>query len=241
MNNNTTPPSLCAGNRYEYAPLAGKYGLLAVLEALLKQPGRIVWEVSHGRVVSMGAVLALIALFSLAIYGVVVGSLTGGEQLLIAPAKIALGTFLSLLICLPSLYIFLCLGGADVHLRQVAGMLVASACLSALLLISFAPVAWVFSQSTDSAGFMGFLHLLFWMVALIFGLGFLSKGTALVKPSQKGNLTVWIMIYAVVSLQMMTSLRPIIGHSETFLPEQKQFFLAHWADVLSGTESAKAK
>jgi len=239
MNNDTIPPSPRTGNRYEYAPMAGKHGLPAVLEMLLKQPGRVVWEVGHGRAVSVGAALILITLVSLGIYGTVVGSLTGGGQLLIAPAKIVLGTFLSLLICLPSLYIFLCLSGTDVHLRQVAGMLVASACLSALLLISFAPVAWVFSQSTDSIGFMGFLHLLFWMVALTFGLGLLSKGTALVNPSQKGNLTVWMVIYVVVSLQMMTSLRPIIGHSGTFLPVQKQFFLGHWADVLSGTAKAK--
>ena len=39
-----------------------------------------------------------------------------GNQLWIAPAKLALGTILSVLICLPSLYIFACLGGIDARL-----------------------------------------------------------------------------------------------------------------------------
>ena len=46
-------------------------------------------------------------------YGMVVGSFSGGSQMWIAPAKIAIGTILSILICLPSLYIFTCLSGID--------------------------------------------------------------------------------------------------------------------------------
>jgi uncharacterized membrane protein len=129
--------------------------------------------------------------------------------------------------------LFLCLSGSDGNLRQVAGMLVSSACLTALLLISFAPVAWVFSQSTDSIGLMGFLHLVFWIVAMWFGLSLLKRCIQMACQSAKGNLGVWIVIYIVVSLQMMTTLRPIIGHADTFLPGQKQFFLANWAECLS--------
>ena len=46
------------------------------------------------------------------VYGVVVGKFSGGAQLWIAPAKIAVGTILSILICLPSLYIFTCRAGS---------------------------------------------------------------------------------------------------------------------------------
>jgi hypothetical protein len=181
--------------------------------------------------------LALITVFSLAIYGVVVGSLTGGSQLWIAPVKIVMGSLLSLSICLPSLYVFLCLGGSDSNLRQVAGMLMASACLAALLLISFAPVAWVFSQSTDSIALMGFLHLIFWIVAIWFGMSLLKRCIQLAGQSAKRNIGVWMLIYIIVSLQMMTAFRPIIGHADTFLPAQKQFFIAHWFECLS--KSAK--
>ncbi len=226
-------PSPSKPGRFLYAPMTGRLDLISIFEALLKQPGRVIWEISNGRALPVAAALALIAVLSLGVYGIVVGSMSGGSQLWIAPVKIILGSALSLLICLPSLYIFLCLSGSDGNLRQVAGMLVSSTCLSALLLISFAPVAWVFSQSTDSIGLMGFLHLIFWMVAMCFGFSLLKRCIQLASQSSKGNLTVWMVIYLIVSLQMMTALRPIIGRSETFLPEQKQFFLAHWADCLT--------
>ena len=103
--------------------------------------------------------MLLFALVGMALYGVVVCSFSGGAQLWIAPAKIALGTILSVGICLPSLYIFSCLGGIDARLRTVSGVFFAAVALGALLLIGFAPVGWIFSQSTDSAAFMGALHL----------------------------------------------------------------------------------
>src|SRR5437016_11591563 len=86
-----------------------------------------------------------------------------------APAKLVLRTLLAILICLPSLYIFSCLGGIDAQLRSVCGSLFAAVCLSSILLIGFAPVAWIFSQSTDSIVFMGALHLLFWAIGIRFG------------------------------------------------------------------------
>jgi hypothetical protein len=31
---------------------------------------------------------------------------------------------------------------------------------------------------------------------------------------------------------MMTALRPLIGKSDTFFPQEKKFFIAHWIDSL---------
>jgi len=98
--------------------------------------------------------LLIFGIIGVAIYGTVVGAQSGGAQMWIAPAKLGLGTLLAVLICLPSLYIFTCLGGIDAQLRSVCGALFAAVCLSSILLIGFAPVAWIFSQSTDSIPFM---------------------------------------------------------------------------------------
>ena len=236
----TEPAPKPRPDRYEFAPMQGERNLPGVLENLLKHPGRVVWELTSGRPGSVMLALLLLTVVSLGIYGVIAGSLSGGSQLWIAPVKIVGGSLLSLFICLPSLYIFLCLCGADARLRQVAGLAVASACLTALLLISFAPVAWVFSQSTDSVALMGMLHLIFWVVALWFGLGFLKRSAVLSQTNLNGgNLPVWMLIYIVVSLQMMTSLRPIIGRSETFLPTSKQFFLAHFGETIMNETDPK--
>ncbi len=227
-------PETTPARRFQFDPIPGSVQPVSVCESLLKQPGRVLYELTTGRALALVSSLAVVAIICFSVYGAVAGSLTGGSQLWISPLKILIGTGLTALICLPSLYIFLCLGGADTRLHEVAGILTAAICLTGLLLVGFAPVAWVFSQSTDSLALMGALHLGFWFVALIFGMRLLTDGTALAWGHRSGALTVWIVIYAVVTLQMMTALRPILGEAPTFLPTEKQFFLAHWIRVLGG-------
>jgi hypothetical protein len=135
---------------------------------------------------------------------------------------------------LPSLYIFSSLGGSDLRLGAVAGALAAAVCLSALLLIGFAPVAWIFSQSTDSVAFMGTLHLLFWLIGLSFGLRLIGGMNRLRDEGGRGHLRTWSLIFIFVCLQMTTTLRPVVGRSDHFLPGEKKFFLIHWADSLGG-------
>lgn len=208
-----------------------------ILETLLKYPGRIIHELYHKRSVALQLWLLTLGLAGMALYGAVVGSLAGGTQFLIAPAKLALGTMLAMLICLPSLYIFACLDGIEARMRTVAGLMSAAICLSALLLIGFAPVGWIFSQSTDSVALMGALHLLFWFVGVAFGLRILGAGSRMLGQGRGRHLKIWNAIFILVCLQMTATLRPIIGRSETFLPHEKKFFLAHWFDSLAGRPS----
>src|SRR4030095_13851568 len=99
-----------------------------------------------------------------------------------------------------------------------------------VLLIGFAPVAWVFSQSTESIVAMGVLHLVFWFVATWFGLRFFYIGFAHRSAKSSGALKIWIIIFVLVQLQMMTALRPMIGKADTFLPTKKKVFLTHWGE-----------
>jgi hypothetical protein len=228
------PPPLPPRERFKFEPMSGQPGPLLFLETLLKHPGRILYELEGGREKALALWLLFLGLGGMAVYGLAVGSLAGGAQLWIAPAKLALGTLLSVLICLPSLYIFSSLGGSDLRLGAVAGALAAAVCLSALLLIGFAPVAWIFSQSTDSVAFMGTLHLLFWLIGLSFGLRLIGGMNRLRDEGGRGHLRTWSLIFIFVCLQMTTTLRPVVGRSDHFLPGEKKFFLIHWADSLGG-------
>lgn len=206
----------------------------SILESLLKNPGRIIHELHHRGSAALPIWLLVLSLIGMALYGVVVGTLSGGMQLLIAPAKLALGTAFAMLICLPSLYIFACLDGIEARIRTVAGMMFAAVCLTSVLLIGFAPVSWIFSQSTDSIVLMGALHLLFWLIGVAFGLRMLDAGSRFMGHGRRRHLRVWNFIFVLVCLQMTTTLRPIIGRSTTFLPREKKFFVAHWFDALGG-------
>jgi hypothetical protein len=180
--------------------------------------------------------LLFIALLCSAVYGLVVGSFSGGEQWWAAPLKIAGGLFVSGLICLPSLYIFACLGGSQARLGEVLGLVGGLLALMMLLLVGFAPVAWVFSQSTNSVVTMGGLHLAFWLISTCFGLRFLHSGFGHLNMKSTAGLKVWTVVFLLVALQMTTALRPIVGEAKTFLPTEKKFFLKHWADSVKGGE-----
>ena len=220
--------------RFTFEPMPGGDSPFVIIDALLKHPGRVLYELQKNWRIVPAAWLLLFALGGLALYGIVVGSFTGGSQIWIAPAKLVMGGLLSMLICLPSLYIFTCLSGTETHLRTIASVLFAAVALVGFLLVGFAPVAWIFSQATDSIGFMGGLHLLLWAISMLFGLrlirglGWIAGGAARIP------LKTWGCVFMLVCLQMMTTLRPIIGKSGQFLPREKKFFLAHWMETING-------
>src|SRR5216117_1689373 len=91
-------------------------GPLAALEVLLRQPRRMLYQLRQPGAGHLILALLVIALFCSLVYGVVVGTFSGGVQLWAAPVKIAAGLIVSALICLPSLYIFSCLSGAQTRL-----------------------------------------------------------------------------------------------------------------------------
>lgn len=207
--------------------MEGPITFLNVIENLLKHPGSLLHECGRGGVKIILLLLGVTAL-SLGVFGVLLGTFSGGAQLWSAPLKVGLGTIAAMMICLPSLYIFSALGGLEARLSQIAGVLLTMVALIGLLLLGFAPVLWVFSASTSSLGFMGFLAVAFWLISLFFGTRLLLSLSGILGMQNRGYLVLWIAIFLVVTLQMSTSLRPIIGTAETLLPTEKRFFLEHW-------------
>jgi len=193
----------------------------------LRQPGA-------GKLI---ASMLFIAIVCSLIYGVIVGSFSGGEQWWAAPVKIAAGLLISTLICLPSLYIFACLSGSQARLAEIFGLVVGLLMLMTILLIGFAPVAWLFSQSTNHLAWMGALHLIFWCIATLFGLRFLEAGFSHSRARSNAGLNTWIVIFVLVVLQMTTALRPIVGTADTLMPTEKKFFLSHWGDSIKQSET----
>lgn len=205
---------------------------VAAIEAILRQPRRLMYALRQPGAGGLIAGMLFVAVGCSLIYGVVVGSFSGHEQWWAAPVKISVGLLISMLICLPSLYIFASLSGSQARLAEMFGLVVGLVMLMAILLVGFAPVAWLFSQSTQSLAWMGALHLLFWAVSTIFGLRFLNAGFAQSNARSNAGLNTWIAIFMLVMLQMSAALRPLVGSADTFMPEEKKFFLTHWSDCL---------
>jgi len=235
-----TPPRPSSGTKMlgedsaERVPITNAF---TAIESLLRQPRRLLFQLRQPGAGKLIVQMFAVAFICAVVYGVVAGTFSGGTQLWSAPVKIAAGLFISAAICLPSLYIFTCLSGSQARLAEVCGLLAGLLMLMTILLVGFAPVAWIFSQSTESIGWMGFLHLLFWLVATLFGVRFMKHGFIHAEAKSQAGVNVWICIFLLVALQMTIALRPIIGKSDTFFPTEKKFFLGHWLDTLE--ESGK--
>lgn len=171
------------------------------------------------------------------VYGLVLASFSAGPHWWVPPLKLALGLLAALALCAPSLFVFASLAGARLRARDVLVLLAGLHGLASLLLLSLAPVAWVFSQSTQSAGFIGTLHWLFWIVAAGFGLRLVGRGLRLLGGGSAGAFGVWSLLFLFVCFQMATSLRPLLSDAAFGLPAEKKSFLSHWGDVLSAGES----
>jgi hypothetical protein len=199
-----------------------------VIDAVLKRPVAVGARIRDGQQGQLTWHLFIICLVAIAVYGAVVASFSGHEQWQWAPAKCVGGLFITMIICLPSMHVFACLSGADLPFSASIALMLKAVSLAAMLLTGFAPIAWVFSQSTNSVFVMGVFHLSFWGIAMIFGMRLLLKSVTLFEGGKRGFMRCWIVIFLVTSLQMMTALRPLIGRSDTVLPTEKMFFLDHW-------------
>lgn len=212
----------------------GETGFSHILNHLLKKPLSVIHELKHGARSPLPALL-IITLASLGVFGLVLGMFSAGAQLWAAPVKVVGGVLFSGLICLPSLYIFGSLGGMDAKVQHIAGIMLTFLAITSLLLVGFAPVVWLFSTSSNSLVFFGFLCLAIWIVCLLFGLRVIARASKSMGGGRGGHLNIWAVIFMMVTVQMTTTLRPVIGKSDSFLNlEEKRFFMHYWFEVMEG-------
>ena len=227
----------------DFEPLEGGCSLPNLANMILKKPLSLIHEIENTnngfKIISL---LFFMAVFSFALFGLVVGMFSWGTQLWAAPMKIVGGIVFSSMICLPSLYIFTCMGGLDGKFITVFGMMGMLVALAGLLLIGFAPVVWLFSTSSNSMTFVGFLVLVIWLISVGICLTLVFRAGLALGMNNTFHLSLWCGIFLLVTLQMSTTLRPIIGSEEKlFHFTEKKGFLQHWADNLSGDLKAKSE
>jgi hypothetical protein len=166
------------------------------------------------------------------------GVFSGGHALWMTGLKVPLIALASVALCAPSLYVLLGLNGSPITLRQSVAILAGSACLASLLLVGFAPVAWLFGVSTSNVQFMVLLHVVVACIGIGYGLRLLGLS---VPYGYEGNkvLLLWSCVFLLVSAQMVTYFRPLlsVSASGSFHDQQKQFFFQHLRESVAGAVS----
>jgi len=192
---------------------------LAVIETILRNRYHFFQEIRDGIGLSdkMRAMLISSILF-LALYGAVLGSTHSLWQTLSSAAKLPLLFLATLIVCSPTLYFFNVLFGSNQSLTQNFALMLTAITVTAVLLLSFAPIVVFFLLTTAGYQFFKLLNVAIFAVCGIVGVMFLAQGMKIVSAAGKEGasarrwvLWLWVMVYAFVGSQMAWTLRPFIG------------------------------
>jgi hypothetical protein len=130
---------------------------------------------------SPGRLSACIVILAMS-YGLCMGTFAafgqkgpGPVQVLASMVKVPLVFYLTLLVTLPSLYVFNALVGSRLSLSDVVRLLIASLGVNVTVLASLGPIVAFFSVCTTSYPFMVLFNVVVFAVAGFFGLRFLLQ------------------------------------------------------------------
>lgn len=212
-----------------------------IVTALLKSPETVIEVIASGKnALGGGAVLLAAAVVFHSLFGLAMGLFGGGPVALMDMVKVPLTAVCALLLCYPALYVFACVGGAPLTFARAFVLGASCLALLGLILVGLAPVAWLFSVSTESVPFLTMLVVFIWAVAASFVVGFIAKLQGHVMFRQAAGIKTWFFILALVTLQMATCLRPMLVKPEAgWWTGGKMFFLSHFGSTFDAPEKPK--
>ncbi len=231
----TTPPAPPAPPAPPGPRKPGLLGRIALIEWLLKYRDHLFEDILERRNLGRYIVDAfLVTLLGSIFYGLVVGICIGGWQILFDPIKLPWVLILTLLLCLPSLYVFSCYRGSRLDLLQTCALAFNSTAVVSTILIGFAPIVWFFMfTAPGSHHFAVLINVAVFTVAGIFGVQFQLRGTRALHrvPGEQSAVQIvvrwWILLYGLVGAQMAWLLRPYFTATDVFIrPRAGNFFVA---------------
>jgi hypothetical protein len=193
---------------------------LAIIETILRSRYQFFTEIREG--VELGRKMRAMLVSSIAffaLYGAVMGSTHYSPwQTLSSAAKLPVLFLATLVVCSPTLYFFNLIFGSNQSLAQNFALILAAITVTAVLLLSFAPIVLFFLLTTSHYQFFKLLNVGVFTVSGLIGVIFLSQGMRIVSTSGKEGararrnvVRLWILVYAFVGSQMAWTLRPFIG------------------------------
>ncbi|HEY9827206.1 MAG TPA: hypothetical protein V6D19_17345 [Stenomitos sp.] len=179
------------------------------------------------------------------VYGAIIGAFSSPQQALASAIKLPALYLLTLVVCLPALYIFNVLFGSVKSIAQHFTYVLSTASVIALLLCGFAPVTLFFlitiSPDKDYSFFL-LLNVAIFTLTGIFGVSFLYQAmrpdaleTDINVKLRTKILRLWLALYGFVGSQLGWTLRPFFGSPsesfEWFRPRSGNFLGGVWTAI----------
>lgn len=192
---------------------------LGVIETILRDRLTFFHEIRDGIGLRRKMRAMLIAsLVFFALYGAVMGSTHSLWQALSSAVKLPVLFLATLFICAPTLYFFNILFGSNQSLEQNVALILAAITVTAVILLSFAPITLFFLLTTSQYQFFKLLNVGIFAISGIMGLIFLNQGMRIVsnigsdgQSARRMVFIVWMFLFAFVGSQLAWTIRPFIG------------------------------
>ena len=180
----------------------------------------------------------------IALYGAIIGAFHSPLQVLSSAIKLPALYLITLLVCLPTLYIFNVLFGSKQSIAQHFTFLLTAVSVIALLLCGFAPVTLFFLITVNDYYFFLLLNVAIFALTGILGVSFLyqimrpiaNDDTAQGVKVRTNILRFWLVLYGLVGSQLGWTLRPFFGSAgqfELFRPREGNFFSAVFNAIIN--------
>jgi len=179
-----------------------------------------------------------------ALYGAIIGSYHSLPQVASSAIKLPALYLITLVICLPTLYIFNALFGSKQTIGQHFTYLLTAVSVIAILLCGFAPVTLFFLITVNNYSFFLLLNVAIFALTGVIGVTFLYQVMKPISDNdgdqgakvRKNILRFWLVLYGFVGSQLGWTLRPFLGSQgqfELFRPREGSFFSGVWNALLS--------
>lgn len=213
--------------------------------SLLRDREKFLEEIHQGvKLKSKISSLIISSFCFFAIYGAIIGTFHSPLQAAASAIKLPALYLITLLVCLPTLYIFNVLFGAKQTIAQHFTYLLTAVSVIALLLCGFAPVTLFFLVTVYDYNFFLLLNVVIFALTGILGVSFLYQ---VMRPVADGDtdegvkvrtsiLRFWLGLYGFVGSQLGWTLRPFFGSPgqfELFRPREGSFFTGVWNALMN--------
>lgn len=193
---------------------------LAIIETILRNRTHFFHEIRDGIGLREKVRAMLVSsLIFFALYGGVMGSTHSLWQALSSAAKLPVMFLATLFICAPTLYFFNVLFGSNQSISQNVALILTAITVTAVLLLSFAPITLFFLLTTSQYQFFKLLNVVIFSISGVMGIVFLVQGMNIISTDSGQNgassrrmvLRLWMFLYAFVGSQLAWTIRPFIG------------------------------
>jgi hypothetical protein len=162
--------------------------------------------------------LAALSAVSFGFYGLIIGSQNGFRQAILSGIKLPILFMLTLVICMPTLFIFSSFFGSKQSVLQTLVVLLAGTSIMGIALVAFAPVTAFFILTTHNYQFFKLLNIFFFSVSGILGVLVFKRfhsqfpfANDQMRMTRGLFLRFWFLLYAFVGTQLAWTLRPFFG------------------------------